>query len=348
MVCNMPLPKKEGGEGAKYLTEVFGRMATSHADCQFIFVGQLPSPAMGSLPNITLVPASPRWPARWWHFLQFPKLMAKHRPDIFIDIGGIYRRETIMPQVAVFPPGTKAMALRQAAKLVVAGEEQILQLANTGPGLASNAVLTFFGLPENWQPLDDAGREEAKMTFGGGREYFFYGGGLGDEGSIIAVLKAFALFKKRQQSNLQLLLGDKKRAPSKALLEKLATYKYRAHILLQANMGEASYSHALSGAYAFIYTLPATGHALPLQEAMRRGVPVVANATLVSNIAGEAALYVNEQQPEEIARHMMTLYKDENLRSRLIQQGFIQSQPYQWQNAADMVWKCIKDLVNQS
>ena len=61
----------------------------------------------------------------------------------------------------------------------------------------------------------------------------------------------------------------------------------------------------------------------------------------MEEIAGEAALYADPNSPEEIAEQMKRLYKDENLRSRLIEAGNAIKGKYNWQKTADEVWQLI-------
>jgi glycosyltransferase involved in cell wall biosynthesis len=64
-------------------------------------------------------------------------------------------------------------------------------------------------------------------------------------------------------------------------------------------------------------------------------------------VAGDAALLVDPTDPEDIAAKMHTMYKDETLRNRLIAKAPEQVQKFTWQGAADRLWACMMQCVQQ-
>ena len=75
---------------------------------------------------------------------------------------------------------------------------------------------------------------------------------------------------------------------------------------------------------------------------MRCGVPVLAsNVTSLPEIAGDAAVYVNPLDLEEIALGMKQLAEDEALRARLIKNGAVRSREFSWEKTSDLYWDSI-------
>jgi glycosyltransferase involved in cell wall biosynthesis len=58
-------------------------------------------------------------------------------------------------------------------------------------------------------------------------------------------------------------------------------------------------------------------------------------------IGGNAALYVNPDEPNDLAEKMQLIYKDENLRSKLIEKGLRQAATFNWNTATEKVWGAI-------
>lgn len=88
---------------------------------------------------------------------------------------------------------------------------------------------------------------------------------------------------------------------------------------------------------ASLYVFPSLyeGFGLPPLEAMKRGVPVVAsNATCMPEILGDAALYFNPLDVDDIADKIKKALIDRESRERLIKEGFERIKKYNWQKMA--------------
>jgi len=91
------------------------------------------------------------------------------------------------------------------------------------------------------------------------------------------------------------------------------------------------YQHAL----AFLYPSFYEGFGLPILEAMQCGTPVVtSDATSMPEVAGEAAILVNPNESKDLKSAMHEIYRDEQLRTSLIEKGFKQAKKFSWKKAA--------------
>jgi glycosyltransferase involved in cell wall biosynthesis len=83
----------------------------------------------------------------------------------------------------------------------------------------------------------------------------------------------------------------------------------------------------IRGARAVIFPSLYEGFGLPVLEAMLLGTPVVTSrASSLPEIAGEAALYVNPYDIDEIAQALKTIPADADLRGELVRRGRIQAE----------------------
>ncbi len=88
---------------------------------------------------------------------------------------------------------------------------------------------------------------------------------------------------------------------------------------------------------AFLYVFPSLseGFGLPPLEAMARGLPVVSsNATCLPEILGDAAIYFNPLDVDDMVKVIKKTLLDENLRKTLIKKGFEQIKRYDWSRMA--------------
>jgi glycosyltransferase involved in cell wall biosynthesis len=90
-----------------------------------------------------------------------------------------------------------------------------------------------------------------------------------------------------------------------------------------------------SAATACIYPSYYEGFGLPVLEAMACGVPVVtSNRTSLPEVAGEAAILVDPDDPDDIARGIATVIADSGRRVEMQVAGIEQAAKFTWQRTA--------------
>jgi glycosyltransferase involved in cell wall biosynthesis len=91
------------------------------------------------------------------------------------------------------------------------------------------------------------------------------------------------------------------------------------------------YSHA----EAFVFPSLYEGFGIPLLDAMACGVPIITGTgSALPEVAGEAALYVNSQDPEQLSAELERLVSDRGLQERLRSKGFERVKQFTWDRAA--------------
>jgi len=89
------------------------------------------------------------------------------------------------------------------------------------------------------------------------------------------------------------------------------------------------------GAEMFIYPSLHEGFGLPILEAMASGVPVVCSRIEpLVEIAGEAALLVDPYDQSDIARGILSVFRDNILRLKLIEAGILRAKTFTWERTA--------------
>jgi glycosyltransferase involved in cell wall biosynthesis len=88
-------------------------------------------------------------------------------------------------------------------------------------------------------------------------------------------------------------------------------------------------------AEAFVFPSLLEGFGLPGLEAMAVGLPVVASdSSCLPEVYGEAALYFNPLDVEDMATKIQQVISDKGLREKLIKKGFEQVKKYSWEKMA--------------
>ena len=99
---------------------------------------------------------------------------------------------------------------------------------------------------------------------------------------------------------------------------------------------------------ARIFAFPSLdeGFGMPVLEAMANSVPVItSNRSALPEVAGDAALLVNPNDPEEIAAALVRLASDPDLCDDLARRGRERAVQFSWESAVGKTWEVYRELT---
>lgn len=314
-----------------------------HPEHSFIFFFDQSPPAALQLPgNVTTVVVPRKGNRNWQQYLwlewKLVSAIKKHRLDLFLGMDGQLPLRSKVPGHLVisdmaFLHGTAGVSasrqrflkknmlryIQQAKKVIVLSrtlEQDVLQYA---PDAAGKLRVLLPVVDNSYQPLQWEDREDVKSTYAGSVEYFVAVGSIHPKNNLMPLLKAFSALKRRLHSNMKLLLVGSQTAEGAEITGSLPSYKYRNDVVLISDADQATLARIVAGAYALVYSTRFAGVATPVYAAMQCEVPVIALEGAAAKEAGEeAVLYADPENLEDLADKMCLLYKDEELRSRLL------------------------------
>ncbi|MEO6550586.1 MAG: glycosyltransferase [Ferruginibacter sp.] len=352
--------------GNDFLAKYFLKAAAKMLNHQFIFITNtainLHSFSSDNIINIVSVPKANN-PLMWkiWLNYQLPAIAKKNKADIVINTGSICSLRLKIPQwlfisdlsfltfPAFFSKGQmhfikKNMhAFLQKANHIAAGSDFIKEAILKKYPVAQDKI-NVFGLPidDLYQPIDWKEKELIKEKYAEGKEYFLFTGEIHVGSNLVNLLKAFSFFKKRQKSNMQLIIAGKMNSKKDPFFEMYKTYKYRKEVSILTNLTAKMLAEITGAAYAFLYPVAYDSLFMYPLQAMQCQVPVVTTETVEGRqLMGDAALYADPSNFEDIADKMMLLFKDEGLRSRLINNGTVITGVLLKTNTWKTFWKMI-------
>jgi glycosyltransferase involved in cell wall biosynthesis len=290
---------------------------------------------------------------RFWYGWQITNLIKKYKADLLITTGGVGSSSSIrqcvwMPQINEtnknyfsFYKKRLQKTVQKAQALFVFSERNKQQLIGQYK-IPDNKLHIVYGAAEDsFMPLSWTEKENIKIKYAGGIEYFLVTGKLQNK-DLINVLKAFSQFKKRQQSNMQLVIAMKNINEDIQFTEKLDSYKYKSDVHVFDRLTKDETIKILSAAYALIYPVFESEPATVLLNACKAKVPVITTDDgCAREMAADAVLYADINNYESLAMQLMLLYKDELIRSQLIEKGKIRVQQFSLQQTTTQIWNGI-------
>ncbi len=351
---------------SKLMVGCFEMIAVNHPEHEFIFIAEKEFDVQNNpIQNIKkiVLPQQSSSPLLWklWYNYKLPSTLKKIKADLLITADGVCSLRNKVPQCLFvndlaflhYPEWYSKKYLR----FIKSNTPFFLQKAKTVftfCDVLKNEIVQQYSVAENkitvipatsgkkYQPLNWEVKEQVKEKYTACKEYFLFNGAIHPRSNLVNLLKAFSLFKKRQKSNMQLIIASQTVSEDAAFVESLKLYKYRSEVKLLTSLDERSLMDITAAAYACINTSPLHNEIVVLLNAMECEVPVIAgNLKVAIELLEDAALFVNSAVPENIAEKLMLLYKDENKRNELVKKGLEQAAKYSLNNTAAKLWQNI-------
>ena len=356
-----------------FIYETFKRIVGNNPQQDFIFItdkknGQ-PFIESKNAKTIT-VAATARYSLLWqyWYDVKITAALKKHKADLFISCDGICSTTAKIPQClllhdlnSLYPTGfikknhaafykkNTAKFLRKAATIATLSEFSKKKIVTEYDIPVDKITAVYSGVDEIFKPMNIDEKQRVKNNYTNSTEYFLYTGEIHQRRNIVNLLKAFSVFKKRQQTNMKLMLVGIDSTSHIKFKEDLKSYKYRNDVVLLNGIEEIERARIIAAAYGLIYPSAQDGFAIPVLEAIQCEVPVIIpENSSMREILEEGALYIDEGNHTAIAEKMMLLYKDENKRKDLFEKSKGVSSRFNWDTTAELFWKTILKIAPKS
>ncbi len=349
-----------------YTHETLKRIVEQHPEHDFIFFFDRPfDERFVFSKNVTpvVIPPPARHPLLFyiWYEQRIPAMLKKYRADVFLSPDGLCSLFTKVPTCLVihdlafehYPHHLKwsirrylqkfsPLFARKAKRIVTVSEFSKKDVCDRYGIEPEKIDVSCNGAHAAYQPLDWETREAVKKQYADGCEYFVFAGALHPRKNIVKLLEAFILFKKRQGTNMKLVIAGRLAWKYEAVEDLRSNMPFKDDVKWVGYMDVDALSKLIGGAYALVYASLFEGFGIPILEALQCRVPaIVSNTSSMPEVGGDAVLLVNPFDAEDIASKMEQLYKDENLRKTLIEKATFQVEKYNWQKAADVLWESV-------
>jgi glycosyltransferase involved in cell wall biosynthesis len=368
IAVNTRLLIKDKLEGiGRFAHETLKRITLAHPEHEFIFLfdRKFDDEFIYSS-NINPVVISP--PARhpilwyWWFEHSLPRFFKKAKPDIFLSPDGYLSLRANVRSLPVihdinfehYPdslPSTFSRYYRsyfpryarKAERIATVSEFSKSDIAKMYSIKPEKIDVVYNGVSEGFKPLDENAIQQTKNKYTGGAPYFLFTGAIHERKNIQNLLKAFDLFRKQTSENVKLIFAGNKKWWTASMEEAYSTMQHKDNVIFTGRVSDDELYLLTGSAYAMVYVSMFEGFGVPVLEAMRANVPVIAsNTTSLPEVCGDAALLVAPDSVSSIVEAMQKMWKDAALRNSFIEKGKQRSRDFTWDKTAELLWKSVE------
>jgi glycosyltransferase involved in cell wall biosynthesis len=173
-------------------------------------------------------------------------------------------------------------------------------------------------------------------------------GSLHPRKNITNLLKAFQLFRDEYKGEFKLVVVGEKFFLTKSMEEQLAKMGSKRDVIFTGRLAPRKLNDLLGAAWAMTFVPYFEGFGIPIVEAMKCDIPVVASkVTSLPEIAGDAAIFVTPESPGSIRDGMVRIVKEKGLRQHLIEKGRLRRSMFSWDHTAEQLWNSMESVLEE-
>lgn len=364
------MPGKLDGIGW-FTFETLKRIVVAHPDIHFIFLFDRKfNQEVVFAENVTPVVLGPptRHPILWalWFECRIRSYLKRKKPDLFLSTDGFLSLHASIPSVAVIhdinfehrPQDLPWLVrkyhryyfpkfARKAKRIVTVSEFSRRDIINHYEIPEDKVDLAYNGVNEHYHPISEDKAEEVRKEYTGASPYFVFVGSIHPRKNITNLLKAFQLFKDEVKGNFKLVLVGEKFFLTGPMEEQLEKMKNKKDVIFTGRLTPNQLNLVLGSAFAMTFVPYFEGFGIPIVEAMKCDIPVIASkAASLPEIAGDAAIFASPESPASIRDCMIRMVREKGLRETLIEKGRVRRTAFSWDHTAEKLWDSVQRVLD--
>lgn len=354
-----------------FTAETARRMVQNHPEHRFFFFfDRKPDPSFIYGPNVTPVVLCPqaRHPLLWYLFFEWatPWALKKYKIDLYLSPDGMMPLHPKVPTLTVIhdlnfehadgnlkPSHQRYMSrffplfARNATRVATVSAYSRNDIATTY-GIDSMGIdVVYDGAHSNYRPHSEAEKAAIRQRFSGGSPYIIFISTILKRKNLANLLKAFDKVKVHGNSELKLIVVGNRVWWQDELAEAYRNMSHSMDVIMPGHVEPEDLAALLSASEMLVYPSYFEGFGIPILEAMYAETAVVASKTTsMPEVGGDAALYIDPADPDDIANAIRRV-EDKQLRASLIEKGRQQRTLFSWDRTTDLLWQSMMRTLDK-
>lgn len=184
-----------------------------------------------------------------------------------------------------------------------------------------------------------------KDKYGVERKYVLFVGTLQPRKNITRLVEAFSLLTNK---DINLIIVGKRGWLYEEILGAPKKFGVEDRIKFLDSVTDEDLPIFYQHAVCFVLPSLYEGFGLPVLEAMRYGCPVItSNISSLPEAGGDAALYVDPLDVNDIKNNLELIINDEKLRKKLVKRGYEQVKKFSWEKTAKQTLDFLTKVANE-
>jgi len=187
---------------------------------------------------------------------------------------------------------------------------------------------------------DKALLDKVRRTYLLPEKYILFFGNTAPKKNTRRVLEAYVIYSKSSSQILPLVITDCQESHIRSILSDIKAPEVMKNIHVRDYIGFNDLPSVYNLAFLFLYPSLRESFGLPIIESMACGTPVItSNTSSMPEVAGDAAILINPESKDDLAKAIEKLLSDDKLYERLKEAGLKRATAFNWNLTAREVLK---------
>jgi len=243
-------------------------------------------------------------------------------------------------------------SIRKADKIITiskSSKNDIIKEYKVDP---AKIAVVYPGIKIQHLELKTQDMKSVKAKYGIKGNYILFVGTIQPRKNIKRLIEAFSKLKSEElgfKIDLELVIIGKKGWMWKDILAAPKEFGIENKVKFLHTVSDDELPIFYKNATCFVLPSLYEGFGLPILEAMRYGCPVLtSDISSLPEAGGDAALYFNPEDVNDIVKNLKTIILDSELREKLIRKGYEQVKKFSWEKTAKETLKILEQLAKSS
>ena len=264
------------------------------------------------------------------------------------DLGHITHPEFLEAKNRKFLSRHAFSLIKRSDRIVAVSAFTRDELVSTYPDLKDRICVVHNGIDlELFSPASDKAIAEVKERYDMTGKYILYVGNIEPRKNITALLDAYERLSPQTRKTYALLLVGADGWHNEEIFSRIKTLQGQGMNVrkMERFVPDEDLPALYSGASLLALTSTYEGFGITPLEAMATKTPViVSDIAPLREVVGDAGIYVNPNDLDDISDKIETLLTDSSVQGHLRDAGYIRAQQFSWNRSVGELTDCLSQL----